>query len=64
MYFDNFVITYLNNILIYLKDLETHHEHMYKILKKLKKRTLYVKQSKNRFKIQKIKFLDYVIQSE
>jgi len=55
------VITYLNDILIYSKDLEVHHRHVQKILKKLKKRVLYMKQLKNRFKTQKIKFLDYVI---
>jgi len=63
-YLDNFVITYLNDILIYSEDLETHCEHVWKILKKLRERALYVKQLKSRFKIQKIKFLDYVIWSE
>jgi len=63
-YLDNFVITYLNDILIYLKDLKMYYRHVHKILKKWKKKTLYVKQSKSRFKIQKIRFLDYVIQSE
>jgi len=60
-YLDDFVITYLNNILIYSEDLETHCEYVWKILKKLKKRTLYVKQSKSKFKTQKVKFLDYMI---
>jgi len=60
-YLNDFVITYLNDILIYSEDLETHCEHICKILKKLKKRALYVKQSKSRFKTQKVKFLDYVI---
>jgi len=55
---------YLNNILIYSEDLEMHHKHVWKILEKLKKRALYVKQSKSRFKTQKVKFLDYVIWSE
>ncbi len=63
-YLDDFVITYLNDILIYSDDLETHCSHMHKILKKLNKRTLYVKKSKSRFKTKKIKFLDYVIQFE
>ena len=63
-YLNDFVITYLNDILIYSENLETHWEHVWKILKKLKERALYVKQSKSRFEIQKVKFLDYVIQSE
>jgi len=63
-YLNNFVITYLNDILIYSEDLETHYKHVWKILKKLKKKALYVKQLKSRFKIQKVRFLDYVIWSE
>jgi len=50
-YLNNFVITYLNNILIFSENFETHNKHVHKILKKLKKRALYVKQSKSRFKI-------------
>jgi len=62
-YLDDFVITYLNDILIYSDDLEMHHSHMHKVLEKLNKRALYVKKSKSRFKTKEIKFLDYVIQS-
>jgi len=49
-YLNDFVITYLNNILIYLKILKTHCRYVHKILKKLKKRVLYVKQLKSKFK--------------
>jgi len=63
-YLDDFVITYLNDILIYSEDFEMHCKHVQKILKKLKERALYVKQSKSRFETQKVKFLDYVIWSE
>ncbi len=63
-YLDDFVITYLNDILIYSDDLEMHHSHVHKILEKLNERALYVKKSKSRFETKEIKFLDYVIQSE
>ena len=63
-YLDDFAITYLNDILIYSDDLEMHCSHVHKVLGKLNKRALYVKKSKSRFKTKKIKFLDYVIQSE
>jgi len=63
-YLDDFVITYLNDILIYSDDLEMHRSHMHKVLEKLNERALYVKKSKSRFKTKKIKFLDYIIQSE
>jgi len=58
------VITYLNDILIYSDDLKTHCSHVHKILKKLNERALYVKKSKSRFETKKIKFFNYVIQSE
>jgi len=63
-YLDDFVITYLDDILIYSDDLEMHQSHMHKILEKLDERALYVKKSKSRFETKKIKFLDYVIQFE
>jgi len=63
-YLDDFAITYLDDILIYLDDLEMHCSHVHKVLEKLNKRALYVKKSKSRFETKKIKFLDYVIWSE
>jgi len=63
-YLDDFAITYLNDILIYSDDLEMHHSYVHKVLRKLSERVLYVKKSKSKFKAKKIKFLNYVIQSE
>jgi len=63
-YLDDFAITYLNDILIYSDDLEMHCSHVHKVLRKLSERVLYVKKSKSKFKAKKIKFLNYVIQSE
>ncbi len=63
-YLDDFAITYLDDILIYLNDLEMHRSHVHKILRKLNERTLYVKKSKSKFEAKEIKFLDYIIQSE
>ncbi len=60
-YFNNFVITYLNDILIYSDNLKTHHKYIYKILAKLNEQVMYVKKLKSRFKIKKIQFLKYVI---
>ena len=63
-YLDDFAITYLDDILIYSDDLETHRSHVHRVLEKLNKRTLYVKKSKSRFETKEIKFLNYVIQPE
>ena len=62
-YLNDFVITYLDNILIYSDNLEMHHKHMHKVLAKLNEQAMYVKKSKSRFKIKKIQFLEYVIWS-
>jgi len=61
-YLDDFAITYLNDILIYSDDLEMHCSHVHKILRKLNKRTLYVKKSKSKFEAKEIEFLNYIIQ--
>jgi len=63
-YLDDFVITYLDDILIYSDDLEMHRDHVHKVLRKLNERALYVKKSKSKFKAKEIEFLDYIIQSE
>jgi len=60
-YLNDFVITYLDNILIYSDDLEMHHKHIHKILVKLNEQAMYVKKLKSRFKTKKIQFLEYVI---
>jgi len=63
-YLNDFVITYLDDILIYSDDLKMHRSHVHKVLRKLNKRALYVKKSKSKFEAKEIKFLDYIIQSE
>jgi len=60
-YLNDFVITYLDDILIYSDNLKTHHEHMHKVLAKLNEQVMYMKKSKSRFEIKKIQFLKYVI---
>ncbi len=62
-YLNDFMITYLDDILIYSDDLEMHCSHVHKILEKLNKRALYVKKSKSKFEAKKIEFLNYIIQS-
>ncbi len=60
-YLNDFVITYLDDILIYSDDLKTHHKHVHKVLAKLNERAMYVKKSKSRFETKEIQFLRYVI---
>nr|GEU64983.1 hypothetical protein [Tanacetum cinerariifolium] len=61
---DEFVIVFINDILIYSKDGKEHEEHLKAILESLKKDELYAKFSKCEFWIPKVKFLGYVIDSQ
>ncbi|GKE16939.1 reverse transcriptase domain-containing protein [Tanacetum coccineum] len=63
-YLDKFVIVFIDNILIYLKNKEEHEEHLKLILELLKKEELYVKFSKCEFWIPKVQFLGHVIDSK
>ena len=60
-YLDKFVITYLDNILIYSDTLEEHQQHVPKVLEKLSEKALYIKKKKSRFEVQEVEFLEYVI---
>ncbi|GJV74413.1 putative reverse transcriptase domain-containing protein [Tanacetum coccineum] len=63
-YLDKFVIVFIDDILIYLKNKEEHEEHLRLILELLKKDELYTKFSKCEFWIPKVQFLGHVIDSQ
>nr|GEX51326.1 putative reverse transcriptase domain-containing protein [Tanacetum cinerariifolium] len=63
-YLDKFVIIFIDDILIYLKDKKGHEEHLKAILELLKKEDLCAKFSKCEFWIPKVQFLGYVIDSQ
>ena len=63
-YLDNFVISYIDDILIYSNSLEEHHEHVSKVLEKLLENNLYVKLEKCEFDKSETTFLGYVISKD
>ncbi|GKB71047.1 putative reverse transcriptase domain-containing protein [Tanacetum coccineum] len=63
-YLDKFVIVFIDDILIYLKNKQEHKEHLKLILELLKKEELYAKFSKCEFWIPKVQFLSHVIDSK
>ncbi|GKD00785.1 putative reverse transcriptase domain-containing protein, partial [Tanacetum coccineum] len=63
-YLDNFVIVFINNILIYSKNKEEHGEHLKIILELLTKEQLYTKFSKCDFWLESVRFLNHVINSK
>ncbi|GJY22670.1 putative reverse transcriptase domain-containing protein [Tanacetum coccineum] len=63
-YLDKFVIVFIDDILIYSKNMKEHEEHLKAILELLKKEELYAKFSKREFWIPKVQFLGHVIDSQ
>nr|GEZ63888.1 putative reverse transcriptase domain-containing protein [Tanacetum cinerariifolium] len=62
-YLDKFMIVFIDDILIYLKNEKEHEEHLKAILGLLKEEKLYAKFSKCEFWIPKVQFLGHVIDS-
>ncbi|GJR60128.1 putative reverse transcriptase domain-containing protein [Tanacetum coccineum] len=63
-YLDNFVIVFIDDILIYSRNKEEHADHLRIILELLKKEKLYAKFSKCDFWISIMQFLGHVIDSQ
>lgn len=60
-FLDDFVILYLDDILIFSKDLDSHHEHVRQVLKKLLENNLFAKLEKCEFDKSSVEFLGHVI---
>jgi len=61
-YLNRFVITYLNNIIIYSNILKKHVSYVFKVLKCLNKKNLHFKSKKCEFHREKINFLEFVVE--
>ena len=60
-YLDQFVVVFINNILVYSKLEEEHAEHLRIVLHTLKEKKLYAKFSKYEFWLREVSFLGHVI---
>jgi hypothetical protein len=60
-YLDVFYIAYLDDILIYLDNLEQHHQHVKMILRRVEEDGLILKASKYEFHSNKPEYLRYII---
>jgi hypothetical protein len=60
-YMDEFVVVYLDDILIFSKDQETHDKHVRLVLTTLREHGLYAKMEKCEFDKSSVAFLGYVI---
>jgi len=63
-YLEKCVILYLDNILIYSKDLEEHHNQVRKVLKTLNNNNLFSKLEKCEFDQNIFEFLGYILSGD
>src|SRR5271155_6109477 len=61
-YLDDFVIAYLNDIIIYLNSVEEHEEHVKWVLRKLYKENMPVAVKKCKFYTRKTDFVGFIIE--
>ena len=58
-YLDDFIVVFLDDILIYSKTIEDHVVHFRKVLQKLREHQLFVKASKCKIAYKSIEFLGH-----
>ena len=63
-YVDQFVIVFIDDILVYSKDRESHETHLRVVLETLRKEQLYVKLSKCEFWLNEVSFLGHIVSKE
>ncbi len=61
---DDFVVVYIDDILIYNGSLEEHAEHLCKVFQRLRENKLYVKLEKCEFGLKEMDFLGHKITQE
>ncbi len=60
-YLNQFIIVYLNDILVYLKTKKEHMQYVKKVLQTLKKVNLRIKSEKSKFHVQNVQFLKFIV---
>ncbi|RVW33130.1 Retrovirus-related Pol polyprotein from transposon 17.6 [Vitis vinifera] len=60
-YLDQFVIVFVDDILIYSRSLEEHKQHLVTTLRTLRRHTLYGKLEKSEFRLIEVNFLGHVV---
>ena len=63
-YVDQFVVVFIDNILVYSKDWEDHDTHLRVVLETLRKEQLYAKLSKCEFWSGEVSFLGHIVSEE
>ncbi|CAI7818800.1 unnamed protein product [Closterium sp. NIES-53] len=58
------VVVYLDDILIYSRDMKQHIEHLRRVFKILRREKFYVKLSKSEFALKKVQFLGHMVSAQ
>ena len=61
---DQFVVVFINDILVYSKDQESHDTHLRVVLETLRKKQLYAKLCKCEFWLNEVSFLGHIVSKE
>ncbi|GJP82092.1 hypothetical protein CLOP_g12310, partial [Closterium sp. NIES-67] len=61
---DECVVVYLDDILIYSRDMKQHVEHLRRVFEILRRERFYVKLSKSEFALEKVQFLGHMVSAQ
>ncbi|GJP85369.1 hypothetical protein CLOP_g15479 [Closterium sp. NIES-67] len=61
---DECVVVYLDEILIYSRDMQQHVEHLRRVFEILRREHFYVKLSKSDFALEKVQFLGHIVSAQ
>ncbi|CAI7859919.1 unnamed protein product [Closterium sp. NIES-53] len=61
---DECVVVYLDDILIYSRDMKHHVEHLRRVFEILRREKFYVKLSKSEFSLKKVQFLGHMVSAQ
>ena len=64
LYLDQFVVVFINDILIYSRDEQEHEQHLKIVLQTLRDKKLYAKLRKCDFWLQEVSFLGHIVSVE
>ena len=63
-YLDQFVVVFIDDILVYSKDVQEHEQHLKIVLHILREKKLFAKLSKCDFWLKEVSFLGYIVFAE
>ena len=64
LYVDQFVVVFIDDILVYSKDAQEHEQHLRIVLETLREKNLYAKLSKCDFWLKEVSFLGHIVSAE